>query len=50
MGLLDLLAWSEASRASDNAKDAIVKIDAIEQKIDLIAEKLDQIEAYIKRQ
>ena len=49
MGLLDLLAWSEASKASNNARDAIQKIDALEKKIDLIAKKLDALESYLKR-
>lgn len=48
MGLLDLLAWAEASNASNNAKDAIQKIDALEKKVDLIAKKLDEIDSYLK--
>jgi len=50
LGLLDLLAWSEASKASSNARDAIQKIDALEKKIDLIAQKLDELESYMKVQ
>jgi hypothetical protein len=48
LGLLDLLAWSEASKASSNARDALQKIDALEKKIDLIAKKLDELEGYLK--
>ena len=43
------MAWSEASKASNNARDAIQKIDALEKKIDLIAKKLDALESYLKR-
>jgi Cu/Ag efflux protein CusF len=50
LGLLDLLAWAEASKASNNAKDAIQKIDALEKKVDLIAKKLDELESYLKAQ
>ncbi len=50
MGLIDLLAWSQASEASHNAKDAIQKIEALEKKIDLIAKKLDELEAFVKTQ
>ncbi len=49
MGLIDLLAWSQASEASQNAKDAIQKIEALE-KIDLIAKKLDELETFVKTQ
>jgi Cu/Ag efflux protein CusF len=48
LGLIDLLAWSEASKASSNARDAIQKIDALEKKVDLIAKKLDELESYLK--
>ena len=48
MGLFDLLAWAEASKASENAQDAMEKINAIEKKLDLIAQKLDELEAYVK--
>ena len=43
MGLTDLMAWINASEAASNAQTANEKIDAIDKKIDIIAQELHEL-------
>jgi hypothetical protein len=44
MGIIDLMAWVNASDASNKATTANEKIDALEKKIDLIAQELHNLQ------
>jgi hypothetical protein len=48
MGLMDLMAWMNASEAATQATTAVEKIEALEKKVDIIALELHKLQVSIE--
>ncbi len=49
MGIMDLFAWMEASEASKAAKNSRKKLEAMDKKLDLIAEAINDLQKSLQK-
>ena len=49
MGIIDLFSWMEASKASKAARSSRKKLEAMDKKLDLIAEAINGLQKSIKK-
>lgn len=49
MGILDLFSWMEASDASRTARNSMKKLEAMDKKLDLIAEAINDLQKTFKK-
>jgi hypothetical protein len=49
MGILDLLSWMEASEASKAARNSMKKLEAMDKKLDLIAEAISELQKNLQK-